>query len=179
VTLTIAENPEAQPRSGVVVVNDARLTVTQQAAECRFEISPTSIVIAPAGGQQAVRVTTRSGCQWTVTTSETWLRVLTVSGVGTGEAVIEVEPNGGGQRATELAIAGQPFTIVQQAYVPPPVPGPSPRPGPEPSPTPAPTPTPVPAPPPAPAPGNDDKGHNGKGGGNDKDKNGADKSDSE
>lgn len=157
VTLTIAENLETQARNGAVVVNGERLTVAQQAADCQFVLSTSSIVISPEGGKQDVRVTTGPGCRWTAAASDRWVRVVITSGVGSAEAGLDVEANVEGRRSAQLTIAGQQLTVVQEAHRPPPHSEPAPKPNPPqpsptPSPSPAPTPVPVPTPAPAPAP---------------------------
>src|SRR5687768_16412504 len=40
VTYTVAVNPAGVPRQGSVVVGEQRAVVTQQAAPCRYEVSP-------------------------------------------------------------------------------------------------------------------------------------------
>ena len=157
VTLTIAENLETQPRNGAVVVNGERLTVAQQAADCQFELSTSSIVVSAGGGAQGVRVSTKPGCRWTAAASEAWVHVLTTSGVGSAEVGLDVKANAAGRRSAQLTIAGQQLIVAQEAHRSPESPEPAPKPNPPqpsptPSPSPAPTPTPVPVPTPAPAP---------------------------
>jgi hypothetical protein len=185
VTLTIAANEELQPRTGTVVVNGVPLQVAQQAADCQFALSTLSVLIAPEGGSETVRVTATPGCHWTAVASDAWVRVLTLAGSGPGDIRIRVEANVTGRRSAQLTIAGQEMAVVQGAYAPPPNQTPStdpapprspasspppvatPAPVPTPAPTPTPPPTPTPAPPPATTPDDDDADDDGDDDGDD------------
>jgi hypothetical protein len=145
-TLTITANTVPSTRSAAVVVNSQRLSVTQEAAPCQYEVSPRTHTVDPAAATVSVRVTTHANCAWTASGGEHWARLSTTSGSGEGNAGIRVEANTGGQRSAQFTVAGQQVTVTQQRFVPPapqpPAPGP---PGPSPAPQPPPT-TPPPAP---------------------------------
>jgi hypothetical protein len=179
VTLTVVENPVAQARSGTLTVNDRRMNVLQQAADCYFQFNAPAFSVGAGGGNQTLAITTRVGCAWSAATSESWVRVVPSSGTGPVDAGLYVERNGPARRAAQLMIAGHLIRIEQEALVPapPPAPAPGPAPVPPPSPAPQPAPTPSPAPNPRPPP-DDDDGKNGKGkgngNGNDEDKKGRD-----
>ena len=156
VTLTVAANQQPSTRSGAVIVNNERLTVSQEAAPCRYQLSASSASVGGEGGQTSVRVSAMSGCRWSASSNQPWARVETTSGDGEVTIGISVDRNPGGPRTAQLSIAGQTFTVAQAA-VPPPAPAPAPVPPapapPPPGPGPAPAP-PAPAPPsPAPSPG--------------------------
>lgn len=176
VTLTVVENPVAQARTGTFTVNDRRMNVLQQAADCYFQFNAPAFSVAPGGGNQTLAITTRVGCAWSVATSESWVRVVPSSGTGPVDAGIYVEQNGPARRAAQLTIAGHLIRIEQEAFPPAPEPSPAPSPAPPPAPAPGPapvpplppapqpTPTPSPGPNPRPAPDDDDDdGKNGKG----------------
>jgi hypothetical protein len=156
VVLTVVENPIAQPRSGTLTVNDRRVSVVQQAADCYFRFDPTAIVVEPEGANQPLAINTRVGCAWSAATSDSWIRVVPSSGSGPGDARVYVDANGPERRRAQLTIAGHLISIEQKAAAPDPpanpAPAPAPKPLPPPAPAPTPPPAPVPTPPPAPAP---------------------------
>ena len=161
--ITVAENPVATRRSSAIIVNDSRITVAQEAAPCRYDLSSSSARVSAAGGDVAVSVGAVAGCGWTAASEASWVRIVQGRGTGDGRAEFDVEVNSGGGRTASVSIAGLVFRIEQAAAPttptpPPPTPTPAPAPtppAPTPTPPPAPTPTPPPAPsPPAPAPSN-------------------------
>ena len=160
VVLTVVENPIAQARSGTLTVNDRRVSVVQQAADCYFQFDPPAIFVEPGGANQSLAIKTRVGCAWSAATSESWIRVVPSSGSGPVDARIYVDQNGPERRGAQLTIAGHLIRIEQKAAdpdppespAPKPVPAPAPKPLPLPAPVPAPQPAPVPAPQPAPVP---------------------------
>ena len=155
-TVSAAANEQARSRSGAVVVNDQRVTVTQEAAPCRFTLDRSETRIAANGGRFTVSVSAQSDCSWTASSNDAWMRVLNASRTGAASVEIEVQGHSGDQRTGRLTIAGQSFTVLQERYAPPAPAPPSPPSPPRPNPGPAPQP---PAPvPPVPTPAPDPKG---------------------
>lgn len=150
-TVRVSPNGAATPRSGALVVNDARVGLRQEPAPCRFELSSESLAVVAVGGAVNVGVQAPSGCDWTaVAGGASWIQVVRGSGSGSGTAEFLVAANPGPARSATVTVAGRPVRIDQAALPapgaptpPPPVPPPPapPPPGPEP-----------PAPPPPPAP---------------------------
>jgi Putative binding domain, N-terminal len=157
VTLTAAANQQPSARSGTIVVNDRRLTVTQEASPCRFTLERADTRIDAGGGRFAVNVSAEDSCTWTAATTERWIRVVNPSRKGSGEVEFEAQANTGDQRTARITVAFQTFTVTQERYTPPPPSAPNPPSPPAPAPAPAPAPPtvppPAPAPPPAPRPG--------------------------
>lgn len=152
VTLVADPNPQPAARTATVAVNDHRVTIVQAAAPCQWTLSRSEARIGFEGGRLAVSLNGRSGCTWAASTAESWLRVVTASGTGSGDVEIEAQRNNGDRRTARVAIAGQTLTIIQDPYsAPPPAPTP-PTPAPRPTPAPVPPLPPVPAPIPTPAP---------------------------
>ena len=113
----ISLNPDAAVRRGVVTVNGQGLEVDQGAGKCQFTLAPGSQTIAPAGGSGTVAVTAASGCVWSVTDVPGWITITSGAngnGNGTVTFALGVNPNASPRTAT-LTIAGQPFTVTQQA----------------------------------------------------------------
>ena len=146
VSVEVAENPAAIQRSTTVIVAENRVTVTQEAAPCRFELGSSSSRVSPDGGPLRVSVSTVAGCQWSASSDVPWVRVVSSEVTGNGNADFVVEANTSGARTGTLKIAGVPHVVEQTATLS------SPGPVPPPGPTPTPPPTPAPTPPPAPVP---------------------------
>jgi len=145
--------------AGAIAVGGQQVSVAEEPAACRYDISPASSNLTAAGGQFTISVRAHAACPWTVATSAAGVQVSPVSGKGNGDIRIVVGANPGAARPIEVIVAGQRVDLVQPsvsgpspAPAPPPAPAPAPAPAPSPAPAPAPAPTPKPAPAPAPAP---------------------------
>jgi hypothetical protein len=150
VTLSVNPNTTATPRTGAIVLNDARLVVAQEPAPCEFELEREWVRVAPEGGGASVAMRTLVGCTWSAASEAGWLRVVSGSGSGPGPIVLAIEPNGGAERSAAVSAAGRRVTILQDP-APPPTPGPPP-PGTPPPGTPPPGPPPTEPPPSEPPP---------------------------
>jgi hypothetical protein len=158
VAFSAAANEIVSERRGAIVVNGARVEISQAAAACAYNLDRDRTGPSAAGGRVDVAVSAQSGCAWTAVSNDDWLAVIVgATGSGSGLVGIAVAPNTAfSRRSGTLTIAGRTFRVEQDAAVPPPPPPPppAPAPGPEPPP-PAPNP-PAPAPPaptpPAPTP---------------------------
>jgi hypothetical protein len=154
---TVAANSNGTPRQGALVVEEARVSVTQDAAPCRYDVSPSSHDVDAPGGQIQVSVAAPAGCPWTVRSDEAWIgNAAPAAGEGSGVVRFDVAPNAGPARSGSIGLAGATIRVAQatgaQASPSPPAPVPAPAPAP-PNPAPAPAPVPPgPAPPPAPTP---------------------------
>jgi hypothetical protein len=152
----VAANANGTPRQGAVVVGDQRVAVLQDAAPCRFDVSPTSHDVAAAGGEISVSLTAPAGCQWAARSDDGWVTdVAPASGDGGATVRFNVAPNSGPVRSGTVLVGGVTVQVNQAAGAQPsPVPAPTPpAPGPSPAPpAPAPPPTPTPTPEPTPAP---------------------------
>ncbi len=155
---TVAANPTPVPRSAALVVAASELPVSQAGAPCRFAINRDRDTIAAAGGRLAVTVSTLTGCSWNASSGAPWIAVASGrSASASGLVELSVAANAGTARIGQVTIAGQAYTVAQDAAPaapvepapPPPAPSPGPAPPPAPSPGPAPAPTPTPTPPPA------------------------------
>src|SRR5262249_5267157 len=75
ITYKILENPDAVQRRATFDVNTAQVTVTQDAAACRFSVSPANATVTSDGGTVAVTITTPNGCAWTAVSDASWLTI--------------------------------------------------------------------------------------------------------
>ena len=114
ISVTVARNEVASPRSGAVVVNDQRLTISQEPRPCAFELRASNPRLSSAGGRSTITVDTLTGCGWTAASSAAWLRIMTASGSGGATVEVEALPNDGGFREAFVTIGGQRLSIVQE-----------------------------------------------------------------
>ena len=148
VAYRVAENADPVARQTALTVSDKQVTIGQQAAPCRFDISAnTADPLPPDGGALVVDVRTHSACGWTASSQVAWATVEPATGRGAAAVRVSVAANPGAERPIDAVIAGQRVLATQRAQA-----GPPPAPGPGPAPTPSPAPTPVPVPPAPPAP---------------------------
>ncbi len=91
-------------------------TVTQDSG-CTFSLLPTSQNFAAAGGSNSVNITTSIGCAWSITSNAAWIIPTVFSGTGSSSIGYVVTANTGPQRSGTMTIAGQTFTVVQDAFV--------------------------------------------------------------
>jgi hypothetical protein len=119
VSFQVAPNPMPSVREGDIIVNDARMRVSQQAAACQFAVQPDSLAVAAAGGAEQVAVATASGCSWTAATEVGWIDFSTpVTGTGDGAVGISIATNPGlAPRAGTIVVGGQRVAVTQAGTV--------------------------------------------------------------
>jgi len=116
ITLTIQDNP-GSPRSASFTIATRQFTVNQAARPgCSYTVTPTSHTAPSGGGPTSVTVTTGAGCSWTATSNAAWITITSgASGTGPGSVNLGVAGNLGGARTGTATIAGQAFTVNQEA----------------------------------------------------------------
>jgi hypothetical protein len=98
-TLTIAGKPFALSQTG-----------------CSTSIKPTWYDAGRGPDDIRIKVSAAAGCSWVTTNSAPWVTVAAgASGSGDGTVRLLVEANAGAARSTTLEIAGEPFTLRQEA----------------------------------------------------------------
>ena len=118
----VAANNAPATRRATIDVNSIAAAIVQEAAECRFTVTPTSSAIAASGGGATIQVQTNSACSWTAKTDASWVRIATgAAGQGDGSVSVAVEGNTGPARSAQVIVAGTAVTIEQAsgAAVPP------------------------------------------------------------
>jgi hypothetical protein len=117
VIYAVDANFSVNGRTGVVMIADQFLTLSQQPTPCTYIISPTNRVHGYGAATNSVSVTTASGCDWTVVNTNSWITILSgASGTGGGIVKYTVDANPSPVDRTGLvAIADQTFTILQRA----------------------------------------------------------------
>jgi BACON domain-containing protein/all-beta uncharacterized protein len=147
----VSANADPVAREGVITVSDRQVTVAQEAAPCKYDVTPSTNTIRSEGGELTIAVHANSACSWSATSNVSWATVSPASGRGDGTVRVVVSANSGSARNLSVAVGGTTVTVAQSAASAP-APPPAPAPGPPAPPAPPPTPTPPPVPPPAPPP---------------------------
>ncbi len=120
VTFAVDVNSGAA-RSATLAIAGQAFGINQSAGAgpppaCSFSISPLVQAFPATGGSGAISVQTSSGCSWTATSGAQWVTIMSgASGTGSGSVAFSVAPNTGPARSTTLTIAGQAFTVNQDA----------------------------------------------------------------
>ncbi len=149
ITVNVSANPAGNARTAVIFVNDNRLSLAQEAAPCRYDVSPSSVRLSHDGGRATFQVTATEACAWQAASNQPWARVLTATGTASATVQIEVSRNEGRTPRTATITVAERSVTVEQDSEPGPTPAPEP-PGPTPGPGPAPNPNPNPNPNPSP-----------------------------
>jgi hypothetical protein len=84
---------------------------------CTYSISPSSLNFNPGGGSgSTVSVMAGAGCAWTATSNNSFITITGgASGTGNGTVTYSVAANPSVQRTGTMTIAGQTFTVTQEA----------------------------------------------------------------
>ncbi|MCC6368193.1 MAG: S-layer homology domain-containing protein [Bryobacterales bacterium] len=83
---------------------------------CTYSLSPSSATFAATAGSGSVGVTAGSTCNWTASTATAWITVTGgAGGTGNGTVNYSVTANTGAARSGSITIAGQTFTVNQDA----------------------------------------------------------------
>lgn len=109
---TVRPNTTAALRTGTLNVAGQIFTVTQQAANCTFNLTPSSATVPVGGGSGSFEVA--SACSWTATTTAGWVTLSGTSGTGAGNVGWTAAPNTTTQARTATIVVGTAsFTITQ------------------------------------------------------------------
>jgi Putative binding domain, N-terminal/Viral BACON domain len=128
-TISFRVEPNGVPasRKGAIDVNGTAVTVTQEAAPCRFTVSPLNSSVSASGANVTVTVDTLSGCSWTAASQAPWIHIASgASANASGPVAIAIDANSGSARSGTLTVAGQTVTINQAELPPTPAPPPAP-----------------------------------------------------
>ena len=101
------------------------MSITQAAAECRFELNGLPQSISSTGVQTELSLVTHQACSWTARVTEAWGDVTPNAGKGPAVLRLSVAPNtGGAERSISLTIGNERVTAVQEPLpsIPTPVP---------------------------------------------------------
>jgi hypothetical protein len=90
--------------------------LSQDAAPCTFTLSHGSDQVGPAATQVSVHVATLSGCSWTSSSRAPWIEVVAGrTAMESATVTLAISANDGGKRVGAVIVAGQTYTVVQEA----------------------------------------------------------------
>ncbi|MBI1789004.1 MAG: hypothetical protein HYR60_15850 [Acidobacteria bacterium] len=113
---TVTENTSAKPRNGSLAVGNQTFSILQAGAPCNYALSSSGTGVPAAGGRGVFQVASASGCSWTPVSDSAWIAFTWSSVNGRGNVSYAIEPNlGATPRSGTLAVAGQVFTVNQEA----------------------------------------------------------------
>ena len=111
---SVAPNGQPSQRRGTLAVNGQQTTVTQDAAPCRYTVTPANSTVSMQGGAVTVNVEAQSGCKWTAQASVSWMSIASgASGDGNGAVTVQIGANGGDARSGTITVAGNTVTVNQ------------------------------------------------------------------
>ena len=109
-------NSLALDSAGDVYFSDGLLVRVLTPGACTYALNSGGQAFTPQGGTGSITITTQLGCPWTVDNIPSSV-ILTspASGNGNGTVTFQVLANSGGDLSNTFTIAGQTFTIEQEA----------------------------------------------------------------
>ena len=126
VTYLVGANAEPVTRRGTIDVNNISVAISQEAAPCRFTVTPSTTAVGAPGGDATIQVQTNAACRWTAASEVPWIRVTAgAAGQGDGSVAIAVDANAAAARSGRVIVAGTPVIVEQSdgRAQPPPTPG--------------------------------------------------------
>ena len=117
VPFTVATNGDPAARNTELIVNDRRVSLSQEGTPCVFRLSSTHELFDPAGGERTIDVVASSNqCEWKAAADESWITIVRGrEGRASGAVTFQVEAISGASRSGTLTIAGQPVRVEQGA----------------------------------------------------------------
>lgn len=113
-TLNFSENPNRDARTLTVTIAGQSFRITQNAPGCNFRLDRSTLDVGVGGGPASLFLTADPGCTWTAAASESWIRVLTPSGTGSGRIDLEIAANTSDVRHAYVIVAGLRVDVSQQ-----------------------------------------------------------------
>ena len=121
---TVVGNPGGG-RTASIVVAGQQATVIQSAADttppCNADhiaLSPTSQNVGAAGGTGSTTVSTNTVCLWSAVSNVPWITITSdANGIGYGSVAFSVAANTGTARTGTITIAGQAYSVTQDAFL--------------------------------------------------------------
>lgn len=109
-------------REASITIAGRSVTINQDAAgqpapapSCGLLLAPTAMSAAAAGSTHTVTLTTNPECDWTATSSASWLTVAPPGGRGAGTLTITAARNTGNARTATVTAGTQVATVTQAA----------------------------------------------------------------
>jgi hypothetical protein len=115
VQFSVGANTGQAARQGDIVVNDVKARLTQGVPACTISLTPSSQTVFPSGSTGSFHVSAATGCPWTATSNDSWMKI-TAGSPGTGEGVVSFAAaanDGTVARIGTITVANQTFTVTQ------------------------------------------------------------------
>jgi len=116
VDYTVPSNTNNTPLTGTMTIADQTVTIIQAEGGCTYKLSPKAGKIKANGGTGTVKVTPNfSDCDWTASTTNSWITIRNGTNVtGQGSVTYTVPTNTSTNVLTgTITIAGEAFTVTQ------------------------------------------------------------------
>ena len=111
VQIAVATNTSTSPRAATLSIGGQPLSVSQHA--CAATVSPAAAFVPARGGDVNIAVSS-GACQWTASSSVSWIVVTAGAfGTGSGTVTVAVSRNTGPVRSGTVSVAGGSVTITQ------------------------------------------------------------------
>jgi hypothetical protein len=112
----VAANGAPAARRANIDVNTATVTILQEAAECRFTLTPAAPSVGPGGGSVTIQIQANAACPWSAATNAGWVRITSgASGQGDGAVTLAVDANTGAARSAHINVAATDVTLEQES----------------------------------------------------------------
>ena len=121
VTVDLSANTGEAPRTGTVTIAGIAVSVAQDGREpCVINISPGSASYGKDAASGSVAIITSNGCQWSATSSASWVSITSGnSGAGNGAVSYSIERNRDlAGRTAAITIGNRTFAITQAGDTP-------------------------------------------------------------
>ena len=106
ITVTIAKNPTASSRSGVITFTYGKskqtVNVQQDGEALRLTVAPNTIILDANGTSQSVKISSNSS--WTVSAEDSWLTCSPANGSGDANISVSASAVAAGSRYTTLTV---------------------------------------------------------------------------
>jgi hypothetical protein len=114
-TINFTVSANTGPVRSAEIVIEGQTFAVSQANGCTYAVAPGRLDFGLSGTpKEVITVTTESGCPWTATASEGWIRFVSASsGTGSGTIEVELDQFVGLTRRGEVTVGGQTVTIIQ------------------------------------------------------------------
>lgn len=115
VTYTYEPNPSPVGRNASIAVDGASFDLHQAGVSCGVQLTPSSLRFPAAGGNDTLLVQDLPGCNWSATTGDSWLTILSgATGSGNGAIVVRASENtASAPRSGAVSVGGVTASVTQ------------------------------------------------------------------
>ena len=92
VFFTVTANTTIESRSGTITVEGEVLTITQGGIDCTYSLSPSAASLGSEGGSSSLEVNSPEGCEWSASSSDSWITIGSGGGGSGSGSVVTLPP---------------------------------------------------------------------------------------